>query len=84
MCRIKCGEELKTEADLQNLITGVILRQQGMYKKSDIFRIVSLNCDNSPFSNYPKLNMNIQNTLNAFVRCQMIRCVDGVYKPQRV
>ena len=33
MCRVKTGNEIHTEQDVQNLVTAIILRQRGRYTK---------------------------------------------------
>lgn len=47
MCHVKTNENIVTKQDLQNLITGIILRQQGMFtekylkKATDFFMMGS-------------------------------------------
>lgn len=83
MCRIKTGADITSENDLQNLITGAILRQQNAYRKSDILRLVKHYCRSSVFAKDPLLENRVQETIDAFARHQVVRCIDGVYLPQR-
>ena len=41
MCRVKIGKKISCLSDVQNLIIGIILRQQDAYKEEDILRMTS-------------------------------------------
>lgn len=84
MCKVKSGSNLKTESDVQNLITGIILRQQQSYQQSDIFQAVEYYFDGNQIVSQNKVKGMINDTLSLFFQYRMVDCVDGQYMPRGV
>jgi len=84
MCKVKSGSNLETESDVQNLITGIILRQQQTYRQSDILRAVEYHCDGNRIVSQSKVKEMISDTLRLFFEYRMVDCVDGQYMPRWV
>ena len=53
------GNTLKTHGDLQNVITGIILRQNKSFSKTDIYSQVEKWCENSVFDRKREDNLNV-------------------------
>lgn len=84
MCKVKSGLNLKTESDLQNLITGIILRQQHSYFESDIMDTVEYHCGVNQIVSRRRLQEMIGETLDLFAQYKKVDCVDGLYTPKRI
>lgn len=84
MCKVKSGSNLRTESDLQNLITGIILRQQHSYVESDIINTVEYHCSGNRIVSQRRLQEMIQETLDIFSQYMKIDCTDGLYTPKRL
>ena len=71
MANIPKGDALKTLGDLQNVITGIILRQYKPFSKADIHAQVEKWCENSIFDRKREgyldvdVSQKIDDTLNA-------------------
>ena len=50
MCKIGSGAEIATVGDLQNLITGTILRQNGKFKMSELLECVNESLKGSTYA----------------------------------
>lgn len=70
MANLPKGNTLKTLGDLQNVITGIILRQYKPFSKTDIYTQVEKWCENSVFDRKREdcldvdVNKRIDDTLN--------------------
>lgn len=84
MCKVKSGSNLRTESDLQNLITGIILRQQHSYFESDIISAVEYHCGGNQIVSQQRLQEMIQETLDILSQYMKIDCIDGLYTPKRL
>ena len=79
MANIPKGNALKTLGDLQNVITGIILRQYKPFSKTDIYSQVEKWCENSVFDRKRENNLNvdvnqrIDDTLNTLHTIATIR-----------
>lgn len=82
MCKIKSGVQIGNEMDLQNMIVGIILRQQHEYQEKDIIKIVIKYSEKAPIDvKEPLLKKMVQDNLDLLYRLKRIRCLDGVYTP---
>jgi hypothetical protein len=84
MCKVKSGANLKTESDVQNLITGIILRQQHPYYEDDIINSVIYYCRGNQVVTKYKLVEMVQETLDIFSQYKKLRCTDGLYTPRKI
>ena len=79
MANIPKGNTLKTLGDLQNVITGIILRQYKPFSKMDIYSQVEKWCENSVFDRKREDNLNadlnqrIDDTLNTLYTIGALR-----------
>ena len=77
---IKYGIDVKTNSDLQNLVTSVILRQTDSFTEETIFSEVLKKLDGSVFANSPDVKKRCDNTLNTLFSIGSIKFVsDGAY-----
>lgn len=85
MCKVKSGELLKNEQDVQNLVIAIINRQQEIYNKEKIFTIVKYHFRGAKIemSNEILLNM-IDDNLAFLYRKGLINCRNGYYFPQNI
>lgn len=85
MCKVKYGAALKNESDVQNLIIGIIFRQQSFYRKDDIFNTVTKYIQGSSMV-LDKLSIKkmVQDNLDLLVRFDRIKCIDGVYSSPEI
>ena len=82
MCKVKFGANLNNESDLQNMVVGIILRQNQKYKEKDILNIVTHYSKNANMDVSPSLIKNItRENLSFLLRNQKVCCLDGVYTP---
>lgn len=82
MCKVKFGTALMNESDVQNLIVGIIFRQQEQYKEGDILNLARKYTENSSFKvSTLYLQKMIEENLDFLVRFGRIKCLDGMYFP---
>ena len=78
---IKYGSDVKTNADLQNLVTSVILRQADSFTEETIYSEVLKKLDGSAFVNSSDVKKRCDDTLNTLFNIGGIKFVnDGAYK----
>ena len=78
---IKYGIDVKTNADLQNLITSVILRQTGNFTDESIYSEVSEKLIDSVFKNNPNVEKRCRDTIETLFNIGSIKVVnDGTYQ----
>lgn len=81
MCKIKSGENVKNEQDLENLITGLILRQENEFQEKRIYDLLEMYSKGSPLNISMDRKMQlIGNALDIFCRYGDVICRDGIYK----
>lgn len=82
MCKVKSGINLNSETDLQNMVIGIILRQQTKYQENDILKTAKYYSQNA---NFPiktiTLKRTIRRSLDILVRFEKVNCLDGIYTP---
>lgn len=82
MCKVKSGVNLKNEADLQNMVIGIMLRQRSKYVEQDILDAVNYHCRNADFDiDQWIIKKFVNDNLNFLMRTNRVRCIDGVYTP---
>ena len=84
MCKVKTGDEIYTEQDVQNLITAVILRQRGKYTKQYLIKAVKIYLpapEVRAIVDDHQLKGMIDNTLAALLKAGKVRQQNGVYCP---
>ena len=83
MCRVKLRNEIKSEQDVQNLITAIILRQRGLYTKDYLVAATEHylpdRTERVVVSTMAVKDM-IDNTLSIFRANGKVTCDNGQYK----
>lgn len=82
MCKIKSGKQLTSAQDMQNLVIGILLRQQYKYNKAQIYNCVNNYCINAEY----KMSQNtirklVDKNLDFLSRIGTVQCKDGQYIP---
>lgn len=87
MCKVKTGSHVETYADLQNLITSIILRQTEPFTKETIEKQLEIKLDGSIFSTEPnkltQAKQACERTLQFMILSSSIRSTgidDGRYR----
>lgn len=75
MCNVKEGPEVKTKADLQNLVTSVLLRQKNEFTLDDIIQGANARLVGSAYFESKELEECCKNTLNTLFNINSIRSV---------
>ena len=82
MCKVKFGHEITSDSDLQNLIIGIIFRQEKEYLEKDIFDETKRYSKNAKIPiNDQKLQETVKYHLDALTRFRKVYRLDGVYTP---
>ena len=83
MCNVNSGVLIKNKQDVQNLVIGIIFRQQDKYKRENIIDIVQYYMEGSPFViNENVLQNIISENLNLLCRNDKIQCKNGYFIPR--
>ena len=83
MAKVKYGSEIKTEADLQNLITGLIFRSKS-YTLTDMVNLVSRYSKGTEMVlSERKLTSMVEDTLDLFQREELVSCENGQYTTRK-
>lgn len=83
MANVKHNEDVKNEQDLQNLVIGIIFRQDKPYKRNTIVRIVNHYLRRSVFQGDTKLiRQHVNDTLDLLLLRDKVRCINGLYYPK--
>lgn len=83
MCRVKSGVHIKNRNDVQNLIIGIINRQQEDYSKEKIYEMVEYNYQGAEYVISTKvLRKMIDDNLSFLYRAGFIDSWNGRYSPQ--
>lgn len=82
MCKVKSGVNLKNNADLQNMVIGIMLRQRNEFIEQDILDAVNYHSRNAEiYIDQWIVKDLVRDNLNFLLRTNRVRCVDGVYTP---
>lgn len=73
MCRIKEGADIRTAADLQNLVTSVILRQTETFSIQDVCLRIKDKATGSSLDNLEEINKRCLETISALYLIDCIR-----------
>lgn len=85
MCNVKYGCDIKNQNDVQNLIIGIINRQQGDYNKSQIYEMVEYNYHGAEYVMSTKaLRKMVDDNLSFLYKAGFIDCWNGLYSPQAI
>ena len=85
MCKVKFGVNLNNESDLQNMVIGIILRQNQQYREKDILNKVMYYSKNANIDiTTPLVRNMVRENLNFLLRNQKVCCMDGVYTPLKI
>lgn len=76
MCNVKEGSSVTTKADLQNLVTSVILRQTGEFTLDDIIHGANARLLGSEYFESKELEECCDDTLNTLFIIHSLRSVD--------
>ena len=85
MCKVKSGVCIKTRQDVQNLVIGLIFRQQHEYSQGDILYIVEHYTQGAEVKlERDALNTIISKNLDILHRNGRIQCKNGIYRSQNI
>lgn len=76
MCRIKEGANIKTAADLQNLVASVILRQTTAFSLEDVCHRVATKAEGSELNNSNEILKRCSETISALYLIDCVRNID--------
>ena len=80
MAKVKYGSEIKTKADLQNLITGLIFRKEDSFTLGDMVNLVAKYSKGTKLILTEKeLTSMVEYTLDLFQREDLVSCENGRY-----
>lgn len=80
MCKIKTGKAVKSQADVRNLITAVILRQKKDFEKDTISSLVQYYLIGSLYEfEKGELQELVDYSLDLYCRNKELKCQNGVY-----
>lgn len=79
VCRVKEGVDVRTLADLQNLVTSVILRQDGVFTKEELKDTLESKLSGSHFVQEEEPNALCERTFNMLRLAKYIRSTDDGY-----
>lgn len=82
MCKVKFGHEIASDSDLQNLVIGIVFRQENNYLEKDIFDATKKYIKNAsiPISDQ-KLQETVKYHLDELTRFRKVYRLDGIYIP---
>lgn len=80
MAKVKIGRDVKNEGDLQNLVTGIILRADGEFTLEEILPVINWNLRGSAYHKSEKVEACLRKTLEIFENVEVVRYENGVYK----
>lgn len=82
MCHIKTGKNIETLADLRNMITGIILQQEGSFNRNDIICIINKKIEGSVYHiQANEIELETDQHLACFCQYDVIKGKHGVYSP---
>jgi hypothetical protein len=85
MCKVKSGVQLKNKEDVQNLVIGIIFRQQTKYTMKDICATVQYFLQDTQIEISQKNVVRIvEDNLDLLNRRGKIYCRNGCYTPQNI
>lgn len=85
MCKVKSGVLITNKEDVQNMVIGIIFRQQEKYRKEQILESTKNYFRGSTLKiNHNTLLEIVEDNLAILSRNGTICCCDGNYMPQRV
>ena len=80
MAIVKYGSNIRNKGDLQNLITGLILRMRKPYTLAYMVILVArYNRGSKVVISQAELTEMVEDTLDLFQRNDIVRCMDGEY-----
>lgn len=83
MANVKTGKDIVNIQDVQNLVIGVINRQEKMFLKNDIFVMVKHYMHDSSFTvSDEDIEKIIGENLDYLYRKTMLDCKNGYYMPK--
>lgn len=83
MCRVKSGALVKNYQDVQNLVIGILNRQQKYYQVENIVYLVQKHLKGSSVKiQEDQLKQIICNNLDMLYIRNRVRCKNGCYIPQ--
>ena len=81
MCNIKQGANVKTIGDLQNLVTGVILRQTSEFSIDDIYNEVRARLTGSDYYDSSEVRQRCEDTIHTLFNINSLNVLeDGKYQ----
>lgn len=82
MCKIKFGKQLTSLQDMQNLVIGILLRQQYEYNKVQIYNCVNNYCTSAEYKMSQRAIVKlIDKNLDFLSRIGVVQCKNGQYIP---
>lgn len=85
MSKVKHGKDIVNIQDVQNLVIGVINRQEKSFLKNDVFVTVKHYMRDSDFAvSDEEIEKIISENLDYLYRKAMLDCVNGYYQPKNI
>lgn len=83
MCKVNSGAMIKTQQDVQNLVIGILFRQQHVYRIENIIDLVQYYMDGSSITiTKDQLHHIILENLDLLYIKNKVKCKNGYYTPQ--
>ena len=81
MCKVKSGKSIHNEQDLNNLIKGLIFRQEMDFSEERIFNLLEKHTEGSPLNiSQDRKKQLIANALDILCRYGDVICHGGIYR----
>lgn len=77
MCRVKEGAAVNSNADLQNLVTSVILRQTSVFSASELCHTVREKLKGSSYLNSPEVEKKCKETISTLYSMNCLKNVES-------
>ncbi len=84
MCKVKTGRAVLNLQDVQNLVTGIIFRQESSFRRDELLDAVKHYMVGSPMQrDQQKIAKIVDMTLMTSISNEWLTCQYGSYYPQR-
>ena len=83
MCKVKSGIMIENQQDVQNLVIGILFRQEKKYSQEQIYAIVQHYLQGSLYVINQKTVLKIiSDNIDMLHRNSYVSCVNGYYTPE--
>lgn len=80
MAQVKIGRDVKTSGDMQNLVTGIILRSEGKFTLEEALTVINWNLAGSIYYKSEEVEKCLRNTLITLESVGTITQENGLYE----